>query len=45
MVVYIHGALLPTRHEFNVIAIALNEYLNDIGVNLFIEYIEKDLAI
>ena len=42
---YIHGALRPTRHEFNVIAIALNEYLNDIGVNLFIEHVEKDLAI
>ena len=42
---YIHGALRPTRHEFNVIAIALNEYLKDIEVNLFIEYIEEDLDI
>jgi hypothetical protein len=42
---YIHGALRPTRHEFNVIAIALNEYLTDIGVNLFIEHVEKDLDI
>ena len=42
---YIHGALRPTRQEFNVIAIALNEYLDDIGVNLFIDHIEEDLAI
>ena len=42
---YIHGALRPTRQKFNVIAIALNEYLNDIGVNLFIEYVEEDLDI
>ena len=42
---YIHGALRPTRQEFNVIAIALNEYLGYIGVNLFIEYVEEDLDI
>ncbi len=35
------GQALALAFEVNVIAIALTEYLDDIGVNLFIEHIEK----
>jgi hypothetical protein len=37
----VHGALRPNAHEFNLIAVAINEYLEEIGVNRVVEYIEE----
>jgi hypothetical protein len=38
----LRGTLRPTRHEFNLIAVALNEYLIDIGVSQLVPYVEDD---
>jgi hypothetical protein len=37
---FLRGELHPTRHEYNVIAVAMNEYLIDIGVAQFVPYFE-----
>ena len=34
------GALRPTAYEFNVVAVAINEYPEEVGVNRLVEYIE-----
>ena len=36
----LRGTLRPTRHEYNLIAVALNEYLSDIGVSQLVPYVE-----
>ena len=36
----VHGALRPSAYEFNLIAVAINEYLEDVGANRLVEYIE-----
>jgi hypothetical protein len=37
---FLSGELRPTRHEYNVLAVALNEYLSDVGVAQFVPYVE-----
>jgi hypothetical protein len=37
---FLHGALVPTPHEFNLIAVAMNEHFVDLGVDEFVPYIE-----
>jgi hypothetical protein len=37
---FLHGALRPTPHEFNVMAVAVNEHLAEIGVEQFVPYVE-----
>jgi hypothetical protein len=37
---FLRGELRPTRHEYNLVAVALNEYLVDIGSRQFVPYIE-----
>jgi len=39
---FLRGTLRPTRHEYNLIAVALNEYLVEIGVSQSVQYIEDD---
>ena len=38
---FLRGELRPTRHEYNVVAVAMNEYLSDIGVAQFVPYVER----
>src|ERR1700722_9399920 len=37
---FLRGELRPTRHEYNLVAVALNEYLIDIGASQSVPYIE-----
>jgi hypothetical protein len=37
---FLHGALRPTPHEFNLMALALNEHFREIEVSHFVPYIE-----
>ena len=37
---FLRGDVRPTRHEYNLVAVALNEYLIDIDVGPVIPYIE-----
>ena len=37
---FMRGELRPSRHEYNLVAVALNEYLIDIDVVPFVPYIE-----
>jgi hypothetical protein len=37
---FLHGALRPTAHEYNVIAVAVNEYLAETGRDESVPYIE-----
>jgi hypothetical protein len=39
---FLRGTAWPTRHEYNVLAVALNEYLVEIGLTQCIPYIEDD---
>jgi hypothetical protein len=39
---FLRGAALPTRHEYNVIAVALNEYFADIGLRQSVPYAEDN---
>lgn len=39
---FLRGDLSPTRHEYNLVAVALNEWLSDTGVAQFVPYIEDD---
>jgi hypothetical protein len=38
----LRGELRVTRHEYNVVAVAMNEWLSDVGVRQFVPYIEDD---
>jgi hypothetical protein len=42
---FLRGAARPTRHEYNVIAVALNEYFIEIGLSKFLPYKEDDTPI
>jgi len=42
---FLRGSARPTRHEFNVIAVALNEYFIEVGLGWFLPYIEDDTLI
>jgi hypothetical protein len=44
LVAILRGTRRPTRHEYNLIALALNEYLTDIGMPQIVPYIEDDTA-
>jgi hypothetical protein len=35
---FLRGAARPTRHEYNVIAVALNEYFSEIGLRQLVPY-------
>jgi hypothetical protein len=37
---FLRGEMRPTRHEYNLVAVALNEYLIDIDMSPFVPYIE-----
>jgi hypothetical protein len=41
---FLHGALRPTPHEFNLIAVAVNEHFVNVGVDQFVPYIEDAFA-
>jgi hypothetical protein len=41
---FLHGALRPTPHEFNVMAVAANEYFVEVGVDQFVPYVEDAFA-
>jgi hypothetical protein len=41
---FLHGALRPTPHEFNLMAVAVNEHFADLGVDQFIPYVEDAFA-
>jgi len=41
---FLHGALRPTAHEFNVMAVAVNEYLAEIGLDESVSYVEDAFA-
>ena len=38
---FLRGELRPSRHEYNVVAVAMNEYLSDIGAPQSVPYIEQ----
>jgi hypothetical protein len=38
---FLRGDLRPTRHEYNVVAVAMNEYLSDVGAAQSVPYIEQ----
>jgi hypothetical protein len=40
---FLFGALRPNCHEYNLMAVALNEYFMDAGCCHFIPYIENRL--
>jgi hypothetical protein len=37
---FLRGEIRPTRHEYNLVAVALNEYLVDIGAGASVPYME-----
>jgi hypothetical protein len=39
---FLKGTLRLPRHEYNLVAVALNEHHVDIGMSLFLQYIEDD---
>jgi hypothetical protein len=39
---FLRGRARPTRHEHNVIAVALNEYFDEIGLTKFVPYVDDD---
>jgi hypothetical protein len=39
---FLRGAARPTRHEYNVIAVALNEYFADVGLRQSVPYAEDN---
>ena len=41
---FLHGALRPTPHEFNLIAVALNEHFIEIEMDQFVPYVEGGFA-
>ena len=38
---FLRGELRPTRHEYNLVAVALNEWLSDVGVAQLVPYVER----
>ena len=42
---FIRGESNPTRHEYNLVAVALNEYLTDIGLGQYVPYIEDETTV
>jgi hypothetical protein len=42
---FLRGEARPTRHEYNVIAVALNEYCIEIGLGQALPYVEDDTLI
>jgi hypothetical protein len=42
---FLRGELRPTRREYNLVAVALNEYLTDIGMWQFVPYIEDETTV
>jgi hypothetical protein len=38
---FLRGELRPSRHEYNLVAVAINEYLSDIGAPQSVPYIEQ----
>jgi hypothetical protein len=42
---FLRGAARPTRHEYSVIAVALNEYFADIGLQQLVLYAEDNSPI
>ena len=42
---FLRGAARPTRHEYNVVAVAVNEYFIEIGSSQFLPYIEDHTPI
>jgi hypothetical protein len=38
---FLRGELRPTRHEYNLVAVALNEYFLDVGASQSVPYIEQ----
>ena len=41
---FLHGALRPTPHEFNLMAVAVNEHFSDVRVDQFVPYVEDAFA-
>jgi hypothetical protein len=41
---FLYGALRPTPHEFNLMAVAVNEHFADIGVDQIVPYVEDAFA-
>jgi hypothetical protein len=41
---FLHGALRPTPHEFNLMAVVVNEHFADVGVDQFVPYVEDAFA-
>jgi hypothetical protein len=39
---FLRGELRPTRHEHNLVAVALNEYLSESGLTQFVPYVEDE---
>jgi hypothetical protein len=37
--------MLTTLHEYNVVAVALNQWLSDLGVGQFVPYIQDETAV
>ena len=42
---FVRDEVRPTRREYNLVAVALNEYLADIGVWQFVPYVEEDATV
>jgi hypothetical protein len=40
---FLRGEECPTRHEYNLIAVALNEWLIDAEVSPFVPYLEDEM--
>jgi hypothetical protein len=41
---FLHGALRPTPHEFNLMAVVVNEHFADVRVDQFVPYVEDAFA-
>jgi hypothetical protein len=41
---FLNGALRPTPHEFNLMAVAVNEHFADLGLDQFVPYVEDAFA-
>ncbi len=41
---FLHGALRPTPHEYNLMAVAVNEHFADVGLDQFVPYVEDAFA-
>jgi hypothetical protein len=41
---FLYGALRSTPHEFNLMAVAVNEHFAEVGVDQFVAYVEDAFA-